>query len=272
MLRDSLAIAVPTFSRWTDEPERLGRKLHLFATYPANGFKPEATEFVRFVRATGARAAVICNPNNPTGGLLSRDELLPLMDQLSDLDLVVVDESFIDFADEWTIPSVATEAITHPNVVILKSLGKNFGLHGVRLGCAIANEKLAGRLRSAVPHWNVNGLAEMLVFELAAHLDEYEASRKRVVRDRAALAAALGQIELVNVFPSKANFVYVRLAADVDGVQLRNRMLVQHACLLRECGNKVGSGTQFFRIAARPAKDVDFLLAAMRASIAHLVN
>jgi histidinol-phosphate/aromatic aminotransferase/cobyric acid decarboxylase-like protein len=127
MLRESLAIAVPTFSRWTDEPASLGRAVHLFATHPDDGFKLDATEFVRFVRRTGARAAVICNPNNPTGSLLPSAELLSLLEQLGDLDLLVVDESFIDFADESTIPSIAAEAVTFDNVVILKSLGKNFG-------------------------------------------------------------------------------------------------------------------------------------------------
>ena len=270
MLRESLAIAVPTFSRWTDEPESLGRAVHLFATHPDDGFQLDATEFVRFVRRTGARAAVICNPNNPTGALLPPAELLSLLERLGDLDLVVVDESFIDFADESTVPSIAADAVNFPNVVILKSLGKNFGLHGVRLGCAIANEKLAARLQSALPYWNVNGMAEMLVFEVAAHMDEYETSRKRVVRDRVALAAALGQIESLEVFPSKANFLYVRLAAEVDGVELRNRLLVDHGCLVRECGNKVGSSSQFFRIAARPGDEVFVLLAALRSVMAQL--
>lgn len=270
MVRESLAIAVPTFSRWTDEPESLGRAVHLFATPPDDGFKLDAREFVRFVRRTGARAAVICNPNNPTGALLPPAELLSMLEQLGDLDLVVVDESFIDFADESTVPSIAADAVTLHNVVILKSLGKNFGLHGLRLGCAIANEKLAGRLQSALPHWNVNGMAEMLVFELASHLDQYETGRKRVVRDRIALAAALGQIESLEVFPSKANFVYVRLTAEIDGVEVRNRLLVDHGCLVRQCGNKVGSSSQFLRIAARPGEDVVVLLAALRCVIAQL--
>jgi histidinol-phosphate/aromatic aminotransferase/cobyric acid decarboxylase-like protein len=269
-LRESLAIPVPTFSRWTDEPLSLGRAVHLFPTRPEDGFRLDAASFVRFVRTTGARAAVICNPNNPTGGLLPPAELLSLLEQLSDLDVIVVDESFVDFAEESTIPSIAREAAALHNVIILKSLGKNFGLHGLRLGCAIANERLAERLRESLPHWNVNGMAEMLIFELSGHLAEYEAGRRRVVRDRVALATALRQIEELDVFPSHANFVYVRVSDDVDGIELRNRLLVDHGCLVRECGNKVGSSSQFLRIASRPPEEVAHLLPALRWSLAHL--
>jgi histidinol-phosphate/aromatic aminotransferase/cobyric acid decarboxylase-like protein len=270
LLRESLAIPVPTFSRWTDEPLGLGRTVHLFPTHPLDGFRLDAASFVRFVRTTQARAAIICNPNNPTGALLPPGELLSLLDHLSDLDLIVVDESFVDFAAESAILSIAREAPALENVVILKSLGKNFGLHGLRLGCAIANERLAQGLRESLPHWNVNGMAEMLVFELSGHLAEYEAGRRRVVRDRVALATALRQIEGLDVFPSHANFVYVRVSDDVDGIELRNRLLVDHGCLVRECGNKVGSSSQFLRIAARPPEDLVALLPALRSSLAQL--
>jgi histidinol-phosphate/aromatic aminotransferase/cobyric acid decarboxylase-like protein len=268
VLRESLAIPVPTFSRWTDEPRSLGRAVHLFPTRPENGFQLDAAGFVRFVRTTKARAAIICNPNNPTGALVPPAELLSLLEQLSDLDLIVVDESFIDFAYERTIPSIAEEAAALENVVILKSLGKNFGLHGLRLGYAITNERLAEGLRASLPCWNVNGMAELLVFELSGHLAEYEAGRRRVVRDRVALAAALQQIDDLDVFPSHANFVYVRVSDEVNGTELRNRLLVDHGCLVRECGNKVGSSPQFFRIASRPREEVVALLAGLRACLA----
>src|SRR5207302_11111059 len=97
--------------------------------------------------------------------------------------LLVVDESFIDFSEEL-IPTVIQEAIQRPNVVVLKSLGKNFGLHGVRFGFAAANARLAARLREAIPQWNINGLAEMIIQELPDFTSDYEDSRRRVIQDR----------------------------------------------------------------------------------------
>ncbi len=267
---DSLAIPVPTFSRWTEEPAGCGKRVHLFPLRPEPGFALPVGEFVQFVRRTGARVAVVCNPNNPTGTGLSRAEVLELADELADLELLVVDESFIDFACEGPPPSVADEAGRRPNLVVLKSLGKNFGLHGVRLGYAVAHPDRAAQLRRALPHWNVNGVGEVLITELADHLADYEASRRRVVRDTAAFAGRLARIDGLTTFPTRANFVYVRLAAGLDGVELRNRLLTRHGCLVRECGNKVGSGPEYLRLACRPPAEAAVLEDALRETLAEL--
>ena len=112
---------------------------------------------------------MLCNPNNPDGGYLPRREVLRFMDELTDLDLVVVDESFIDFMDAEPDGSVARDATIRPNVVVLKSLGKNFGLHGIRFGYLVANPALARRMAAMLPKWNLNSLAETVVFMLRDH-------------------------------------------------------------------------------------------------------
>jgi histidinol-phosphate/aromatic aminotransferase/cobyric acid decarboxylase-like protein len=265
---DGLATPVPTFGRWTDHPAELGRALHPFPLRAADHFALDVGEFVRFTHSRRARAAAVCNPNNPTGALLSRGDALRLLDELAGLDVVVVDESFIDFADEGGVPSVADEAARRDNVVVLKSLGKNFGLHGLRAGYAVANPRLARRLRAALPHWNANGLAELLIREFPRHRDAYEESRRRVVRDRVFLEAALRQVPGLTAHPSRANFVYVRLPEDLDGEAVRNRLLTEFGLLVRSCGNKVGADHRDFRIAARPAGEVGLLIDAMREVLA----
>src|SRR5262249_49502594 len=217
---------------------------------PEDDFALDVDRFAAFVRRSGARAAAICNPNNPTGVLVPRDQAVRLLDLLGDLEVVVVDESFIDFADTEVIPSVARDAAERATVVVLKSLGKTFGLHGVRFGYAVARPELAGIVRKALPHWNVNGVAEAVIRSLAVHMDEYERGRRRLIRDRQVLEVALRGLEGLRIFPSRANFVYVRLPDEIDGVCLRNRLLTEHGCFVRECGNKLGSDRRYLRIAA----------------------
>jgi histidinol-phosphate/aromatic aminotransferase/cobyric acid decarboxylase-like protein len=264
--RDSLATPVPTFGRWTDHPRDIGARLLAYPLRARDDFALDVDDFVRFVRRTGARAAAVCNPNNPTGSLLPRPETVRLLDALADLDLVVIDESFLDFADERGVPTVSDEAVRRENVVVLKSLGKNFGLHGVRAGYAVTNVARAARLRRELPSWNINGLAELLIRELPHHRDAYEESRRRVVRDRVLLEWRLREVPGLTVYPSRANFVYVRANDAVDGTALRDRLLTEHGILVRECGNKVGSDRQHFRIAARPAEQVASLIEALRSS------
>ena len=265
LVHPSLATPVPTFGRWTDHPLELGKELHAYPLQAHDHFHLDAADLVRFVRARQVRAVALCNPNNPTGALQSRDEALSLLDALADLDVVVIDESFLDFAEEQGVPTVSAEAARRDNVIVLKSLGKNLGLHGVRAGYAVANRRLAATLRRALPHWNVNGIAELRIREFPGRRAEYEVSRRRVIQDRVYLEGRLRSVAGLTVYPSRANFVYVRVPSEIDGTELRNGLLTEHGMLVRECGNKLGSDRNHFRIAARPRDQVDQLIEALRA-------
>lgn len=260
----SLAIPIPTFSRWTETPFGNGKPVQLFRRREEEGFALDVDGFIDFIRRSDANAAVICNPNNPTGAFCATKEVIRMVEALQHLDVIVIDESFADFVDEFEIPSVAKEAVRYPNVIVLKSLGKSFGLHGVRAGFAIANPALAGKLRKAIPYWNLNAVAEMLVRDLGQYMEVYEQGRRQVVRDRQSLEMGLRSVSGLKVFPSRANFVYFRVPDGVSGPELRNRLLEDHGILVRECGNKSGSSSQFFRVAARPQGENRYLLKALK--------
>lgn len=259
-----VATPVPTFGPWTDHPTGLGKAVCTWLLQPEFDFELNVAAFVRFVRDVRADTVVICNPNNPTGACLDQRPMLSLLDTLSDIKLIVVDESFIDFAEADVIPSVATEAARRRNVIVLKSLGKNCGLHGVRAGYAVAHPDLAQKLRQALPQWNVNAMAEALIRAFTSHPIEYESARRRAVADRRNLERQLRSISGLTVFPSRANFVYAQIPAPIDGVTLRNWLLCEYGYLIRECGNKQGSDSSHFRFAARPAEQVEALVEALQ--------
>ncbi|NEA23457.1 aminotransferase class I/II-fold pyridoxal phosphate-dependent enzyme [Actinomadura bangladeshensis] len=152
-----------------------------------------------------------------------------MLDLLMDLGLVVVDESFLDFVDAEPHASVAYEARIRPTTVVLKSLGKNFGLHGVRFGYMVANPALARTVRAALPKWNFNSFAEVVVFLLREHGAEYR-----------------------EVFPSQGNFILVKLPDGRHGAALRDHLVTHHGVFVRECGNKLGSTSRFLRLVVRP--------------------
>ncbi len=265
LVKDSLAVPIPTFGRWTDQPDETGKRVDMFRLPERHGFALDPDAFVSFIRQRGSRTAVICNPNNPDGGLLSRDAVISFMDSLADLDLVVIDESFLEFVDPdsgpW--PSVVDEAVVRPNVVVLRSLGKNFGLHGVRFGYLVANPSLARKVRSRLPKWNLNSFAEIIVFMLKDHQQDYEMSLRMLARDRQEMISQLGCLPGMTVYPSQGNFVFVKLPEGADGVQVRDRLLSEHGVLVRECGNKLGSSSQFMRLVVRSEPDVQRLLSGL---------
>ncbi|MCG7206788.1 pyridoxal phosphate-dependent aminotransferase [Streptomyces arenae] len=263
LVRESLAIPVPTFGRWTDQPMETGKRVDMFPLQESNGFALDLAQYADFIRTRGTRVAVICNPNNPDGGFVPKRALVQFMDAMADLDLIVIDESFLEFADAEQEPSVVQEAMIRPNVIVLRSLGKNFGLHGIRFGYMVANPSLAGKVRSMLPKWNLNAFAEYVVFMLKEHGAEYAQSLLQVRKDRLEMASQLSALPGLTVYPSQGNFLFVRLPVGAEGTVVRDRMLTEHRILVRECGNKIGSSSRFLRLVVRPEVDVRRLVSAM---------
>ncbi|SDO20103.1 Histidinol-phosphate/aromatic aminotransferase or cobyric acid decarboxylase [Streptomyces sp. cf386] len=263
MVRESLAIPVPTFGRWTDQPMETGKRVDMFPLQESSGFALDLAQYAEFIRARGTRVAVICNPNNPDGGYLHKHALVQFMDAMADLDLVIIDESFLEFADAEQEPSVVQEAMLRPNVIVLRSLGKNFGLHGIRFGYLVANPALAGMVRSMLPKWNLNAFAEHVVFMLKNHGAEYAQSLHQVRRDRLDMASQLSALPGLTVYPSQGNFLFVRLPVGAEGTVVRDRLLTEHRILVRECGNKIGSSSRFLRLVVRPQVDVRRLVSGL---------
>jgi len=262
-VQESIAIPIPTFGRWTDQPLETGKRVDMFPLREADCFQLNVDEYIRFIRARNSRVAVLCNPNNPDGGYVSRRDVIRFIDELADLDLVIIDESFIDFVEAERDPSVAMEAAIRPNVVVLKSLGKNFGLHGIRFGYLVANPGLAGKIRKTLPKWNLNSLAETIVFMLRDHGAEYQRSLQLLARDRYSMAVQLAQLPELTVFTSQANFLLVKLAPGLDGTDLRDYLINEHQVFIRECGNKLGMSKQYLRLVVRPQQDVARLVAGI---------
>jgi len=263
LVRESLAVPVPSFGRWTDQPMETGKRVDMFPLQESSGFALDLAQYAEFIRARGTRAAVICNPNNPDGGFLHKHAIVQFMDAMADLDLIVVDESFLEFADAEAEPSVVQEAMLRPNVIVLRSLGKNFGLHGIRFGYMVANPALAGRVRSMLPKWNLNAFAEYVVFMLKEHGAEYAQSLQQVRRDRLDMSSQLSALPGLTVYPSQGNFLFVRLPVGAEGTVVRDRLLSEHRILVRECGNKIGSSSRFLRLVVRPQTDVRRLVSAL---------
>lgn len=270
-IKESLFVPTPSFGRWIEEPQGLGIELHTNRYEDSLNQYLSPEQLVADVKQSGARNLVICNPNNPTGSILSREQILWVLDQLTALDNIIIDESFIDFSAE-TPPSIKNDVSNYPNAWVLKSLGKNVGLHGLRMGFGISNENNIAKLRKHLPYWNVNGITEMLLNLIKNEQDAYHASRLKTINDAIYLSERFEELPEFTIFPTHSNFIFVKLRDNINGTQLRDRMLQNHGCFIRNCGNKLGSSEQYFRIAARPAEDVNYLTEAFKVELAALVE
>jgi threonine-phosphate decarboxylase len=260
-----IVTSIPTFSRWTDLPFELRLQVHTITRKRENNFLLDVEEVVSFVRRVQARTLVISNPNNPTGAWFTLAQVTEIAGALGDLDAVIIDESFIDFSDLGSAGSIVND---FPNLVVVKSMGKSLGWHGVRLGYAVSCAERAQRLRDGLPFWNINGLAAFVLKTVTRYRSEYVESFAKVAADRNYMEQQLSELNKLNVYPSKSNFLYVELEEGISGRQLRDRLLSNHGVMIRECSNKLGSTEQFLRLAVQKRKAVDILISALRDELA----
>ena len=260
LTRGPILTPIPTFSRWTDLPEELGVPLHTIRADSPKNFRLDVDEVVSRATELEVRMLVISNPNNPTGAWFEADEIEQIVLRLPQVELIVIDESFLDFAGIESAVSLIPKA---QNLVVVKSLGKSMGWHGVRLGYAATNPRTAELLRSQLPFWNVNGLAAYILKSVTEFKDEFRQSLALVEEDRAYMLRQLESIPALKVFPSRANFLHVELPANVSGRGLRDRLLKEYGLMVRECSNKIGSSERYLRLAVQTKDAVERLLAAL---------
>lgn len=260
LTRGPILTTIPTFSRWTDLPEELGIPLHTITANERQNFRLDVAEIISRVTELDVKMLVISNPNNPTGAWFKVEEVQELVLSLPYVETIVVDESFLDFAGIESAAALIPEA---PNLVVVKSLGKSLGWHGVRLGYAATNVRAAELLGSQLPFWNVNGLAAYILKSVTEFKDEFRESLALVEADRKYMLQQLEAVRRLKVFPSRANFVYVELGGDVSGRELRDRLLREYGLMVRECSNKIGSSEQYLRLAVQTGDAVDQLIAAL---------
>ena len=260
LTRGPILTPIPTFSRWTDLPNELGIPLHTIKHDVRRNFRLEVAELVTRARELDVRMLVISNPNNPTGAWFEPEEIEEIIVSLPNVELIVIDESFLDFSSLESAVHLIPRA---QNLVVVKSLGKSLGWHGVRLGYAAMNSGAADLLRSQLPFWNVNGLAAYILKSVTEFKDEFRQSLALVAQDRTYMLNQLELIPGLRVFPSKANFLYVELPTNVAGRKLRDRLLEKYGLMVRECSNKIGSSERYLRLAVQTKEAVDHLAQAL---------
>ena len=178
---------------------------------------------------TSTRLIFFCSPNNPTGNLLDRGSIIRIAEKFNGL--VVVDEAYIDFADT---ESLITSIVKLPNLVILRTFSKAWGMAGVRLGMAIADERIITVLNKIKYPYNIGMLTQQLVAEMLEKKDQRDQWVATIKNEKRKLTESLLKLALVEkIFPSDANFILVRFSNHLAVM----RFLVDEKIILRNRSN-----------------------------------
>jgi histidinol-phosphate aminotransferase len=186
----------------------------------------------------------ICSPNNPSGNIINRQAIYQVLAAFSGL--VVIDEAYIDFSDE---PGFSSEIKQFPNLLVMQTLSKAWGLASLRLGMAYASEEIIGILNKIKPPYNISGLTQDTVLKAFDNTALLESMVQEILTEKENLKQELNQIKAVEmVYPSSANFLLVKVPMANKVYQelihkkiiVRDRSKVQHCddCLRITVGNK----------------------------------
>jgi histidinol-phosphate aminotransferase/imidazoleglycerol-phosphate dehydratase/histidinol-phosphatase len=233
---DAVSICKPTFSAYAHFVHLQGARL---IEVPLDeNFDFHADAFIAAVKhEPSLKLAFICSPNNPTGNEIAPDELLKVADALPDT-IIVIDEAYLDFA---STRSAVDEAVARPNLVVLKTLSKAFGLAGARIGCAIGEPELIAIAARALPPYPLPSLsieaamAALMPSRRAIHKERIE----RLKAERERLIPLLEQSPLVKkVWRSGGNFIFMA----VDGAEELARKMRQLGIRVRFRPNAAPGG------------------------------
>ena len=249
---DRAFVLEPTFGEYRAGAELLGAQVVEWRTSPDNGFAVDLAAVSATLAAARPRLAFVCNPNNPTGAWLTATELERLLQALPD-GLLVVDEAYLELADR---DSPAAPLLESGRLVLLRSLTKDFGLPGLRLGYLAASPTLVAALAAVQPPWSVNAAAQAAGLAALEDQGHVAAGRRAAAEARAYLAPRLEALGFRGL-PSVANFWLVEVG---DGARLRRRLL-ERGILVRDCASFGLPG--FIRLAARPLEECQRLIEAL---------
>jgi len=230
-------------------------------------FQLDVDKFASEVIRVKADVAIVITPNNPTSMLVPKEDLIKLAKKLETHNcMLVIDESFLDFSKNPDQISLEQEIENFPNIAILKSMSKSYGIGGIRIGYMLtANSKFAQQVRSGVHIWNINGFAEEFLRQLPNYKQDFIESCKLVREDRDSLYNDLLNIKGMTVYKPDANFVFCRLPDDAPNAStISKKLFIEYNIYIKECGGKSQpDSNRYLRIASRTRNENKKLVEAL---------
>ena len=256
----------PTFEEY---PNRYSSEDSVCFVPDNHDYSYSADDVMKFFTGSGVANLVIINPDNPSGNYIPKADLLRMVEWAKSEDIrLVIDESFVDFADEEDPTLLYTSLLdSNPHLYVMKSISKSYGVPGLRLGVlASGDTETIARMKKDVSIWNINSFGEFYMQIEEKYKKDYAAALVKIRAERARFEAELAKIKGVRVIPSQANFVMVEIADDISPKELLKTLLIKYEILIKELTTKT-NGRNYLRLAVRCTEDNDRLLEALRTEL-----
>jgi histidinol-phosphate/aromatic aminotransferase/cobyric acid decarboxylase-like protein len=251
-LNRKLIVPVPSFNEYANVMPA-GNVVEFALEAPS--FQLDVDKFAAEAIRLKAGLAVVVSPNNPTSLLVPKEQLIRLAEKLASHDcLLIVDESFIDFAANRDQETLEQEIYQYPNLAIFKSMSKAYGICGIRIGYMLtANSDFAAKIRQGLHIWNLNGFAEEFLRLAPRYRQAFTDSCNKVKADRDHFYEQLQTIQGMIVYKPDANYIFCRLPDHApSGPDVTEELFVMHNIYIKHCqGKTMPESDRYLRIASR---------------------
>ena len=256
----------PTFDEY---PNRYDRENSVDYIPDNEDYSYTADDIIAYFNEKDIQNIILVNPDNPSGNYIPKKDLLRLIYWSRTKGIhIVIDESFVDFADEPDNTLINQAILSdNPHLFVMKSISKSYGVPGLRLGVlASGDEKTISKMKKDVSIWNINSFGEFYMQIEEKYKKDYTDSLLIFREERTRFQKELSKIKGVRVIPSQANFVMVELEKGISPKELLKCLLIKYDLLIKELTTKT-NGRNYLRLAVRDKKDNDVLIAAMKAEL-----
>ncbi len=230
-----------------------------------NDFSYNAESVCGYFTEHPVSVLVLINPDNPSGHYLEKKEVRRILDWCKSTGTaLILDESFLDFADEENA-SMMSESILkkYPGLYLIKSISKSYGVPGLRLGVlASYDEDMIAALKKKVSIWNINSIGEFFMQILDKYRNDYQQALVFIREERKRFYQNLCKVKGLKVYPSSANYFMCELTNGKRSEALAAELLKDNI-LIKDLTGKIDNGKQYIRIAIRDREDNDELLSAL---------
>lgn len=253
-----VGVLFPTFDEY---PNRLNQQQIVAFVSKKDDFSYTVDDLIAFFGDKDISLLLLINPDNPSGHSIPKADLLHLISWCSERNIqIIVDESFVDFTDDFENNSLLSNDILMKfrNLIVMKSISKSYGVPGLRLGImASADTKLIDRVKKEVSIWNINSVAEYYMQIFGKYEADYKKACRLFAQERELFYKDLKTISYLHVIPSQANFFLCEVTSKFTSVELANE-LIKRNILISNCSTKRHMremGKQLIRLAIRDRDD-----------------
>jgi len=260
----TFGLAFPTFNEY---PESIGYDRIVQFISENKDFTYNIYQMIKL--ASKCDNLILINPDNPTGNFITKKELLKLADKLLKMKKkFILDESFVDFSTNGESETMITQEILnkYPNLIIIKSISKSYGVPGIRLGIlATTNSEIISRIQKEITIWNINSYGEFFLQTIGKYKKDYQLACNTIAKERDRFYSRLQEIPYLNVVYSQANYFLLHVTDRFTALELTEILLYRYDIYIKDLTGKIGfDRKECIRIAVKDFTDNEFIIKKLK--------